>query len=75
MSVRAPPARTEELAPTTSTATLVHANQASQAFSVRPTYQTALKAPVLMEAPALMGSRGSNVPAGQDSLEITASTR
>lgn len=28
-----------------------------------------------MEAPALMGSTGSNVPAGQDSLEITASTR
>lgn len=75
MSVRATPARIEALAPTTSTATLVLANLASQAYSVRPTYQTALKAPVLMEAPALMGSTGSNVPAGQDSLETTASTR
>lgn len=28
-----------------------------------------------MEAPALMRSTASNVPVGQDSLEITASTR
>lgn len=43
MSVKAVLARTEALAQTTSTATHVPANQDSQAFSVRPTYQTALK--------------------------------
>lgn len=43
MSVKADLARTEALAPTTSTAIHVPANQVSQAFFVRPTYQTALK--------------------------------
>lgn len=63
------------LALITSTAILVLVNQASQAFSVRSTYQTVLRAPVLMEEPALMGSMVSNAPAAQDSLEITASMK
>lgn len=75
MNVRVYPARMVVPALIMSTAILVPVNQVSQAFSVRPTCQTALRAPVLMGEPALMGSMVSNAPAAQDSLEITASMK
>lgn len=75
MNVRVYPARMVVPALIMSTAILVPVNQASQAFSVRLTCQTALRAPVLMGEPALMGSMVSNAPAAQDSLEITASMK
>lgn len=69
------PARTEAHVQTMSTATPVPANQALLASSVRPTYQTVLRVPVLMEALVLMGLMASNAPAVQASREIIASTR